>query len=456
MKKTNLIAITSVAIIFSMLKFASAAPIDDVRAANAGIHKISGRRLTLYTDLSGPEIDALPGVFEQAFPQWCKYFGISEKGDSPIFTGHGSAAPPTKIGTVPNWQMTGFLMKDKSRFARAGLLPDDLPPFEHGFSRGDRLWLNEQPSDYYRRHLLLHEGTHGFMNTVLGACGPPWYMESVAEYLATHRWHNGQLTLAYMPKNRDETPMWGRIRLIQDELARGRAMPLPKLIAVLPTDPQGTDFYAWCWAAATLLDLHPRYHERFRKLQSFVLAPDFNERFQKLFHDDWQELCEEWQVMTANLEYGYDVARSAIDFEKKKGSELLSGDSTRKNSSDPFYLKADRGWQNSGIRLEKGLRYRIAASGRYQVAREPKIWWCEPNGVSIRYYHGLPLGILLGAVRPDRPPADGVSALVHPTVIGLGTTLTPAESGMLFLKINDSAAELSDNAGELKVEVQRE
>ena len=148
---------------------ATAAAVDDARAAAAGIRKLPGKRLTLYTDLAGPEIDRLPAVFEQAFPQWCRYFKVKE-------------------GDQADWHMTGFLMKDKARFVAAGLLPDDLPPFEHGYSRGHDLWLYEQPSDYYRRHLLLHEGTHGFMNTVLGGCGPPWYMEGMAEYLATHRW----------------------------------------------------------------------------------------------------------------------------------------------------------------------------------------------------------------------------------------------------------------------------
>ena len=142
-------------------------------------------------------------------------------------------------------------------------------------------------------------------------------------------------------------------------------------------------------------------------------------------------------------------------------------------------IAADRGWQNSGLRLEAGVKYRLTATGRYQVAKgdnrgadfrlplgrqecrptasqQPKIWWCEPNGVSIRYYQGRPLGVLLAAVRPDHPAPGSTSALLHPTVVGLGTTLSPTETGTLFLKINDSAGELADNAGELKVEVRRE
>ena len=93
------------------------------------------------------------------------------------------------------------------------------------------------------------------------------------------------------------------------------------------------------------------------------------------------------------------------------------------------------------------------AKGRYQVADQPPIWWCEPNGVSIRYYRGHPLGILLAAVRPE-VPAAGRSPLITPTTIGLAATLTPKHSGTLFFRINDSCAELDDNAGTLTADVQ--
>ena len=46
--------------------------------------------------------------------------------------------------------------------------------------------------------------------------------------------------------------------------------------------------------------------------------PDFNERFFRLFDADWQELCEEWQLMVANMEYGYDVERSCGRFHARQ------------------------------------------------------------------------------------------------------------------------------------------
>ncbi|MEN6451794.1 MAG: hypothetical protein ABFC96_14990 [Thermoguttaceae bacterium] len=406
---------------------------DDARAKAAGIRKLSSRHLTLYTDVAGAEVEQLPAVFDQAFPQWCRYFGIDE---------HKHA----------DWRLTGCLMKDRSRFVTAGLLPPEVPVAEgRGYTWYDTFWLDEQPSEWYRRELFLHEGAHGFMYTVLGDCGPIWYMEGMAEYLGTHRWQQDRLTLGYMPRSREESPRWGRVPTIQKLVAEHHAQKLPSVIEFTPAACQRPETYAWCWAAVTLLDRHPRYQARFRQLVSQVGRADFNEQFHRLFQPDWQQLCEEWQLMIVGMEYGYDVGRAAVDFTPATVSpRSLAGEGKK------VKILADRGWQNTGLRLTAGKSYRLTATGRYQVAKEPKIWWCEPGGVSIRYYHGQPLGVLLAAVRPDNPPAGSLSALLRPTTIGLGMTLIPAETGTLFLKINDSAGELDDNAGELTVQVRRE
>jgi hypothetical protein len=323
-------------------------------------------------------------------------------------------------------------------------MPDYLPAFQNGYSWNYDLWLYDQPSDYYRRHLLLHEGTHGFMNTVLGSCGPPWYMEGIAELLATHRWKDGRLELSTMPADRSEVPMWGRIKIIRDAYAERRAWRLKRVLQYAPDNQSETDPYAWCWGLATLLDGHPAYRERFRRLRELVTVPDFTERFCELFAADWADLSDQWQVFVADLEYGYDVARNAIDF--APGRPLT-------NETAKVTVAADRGWQNSGLRLEAGKTYRLTAAGRYQVAGVPQIWWCEPGGVSIRYYRGQPLGLLLAAVRADEGSADGLTPLVRPVAVGLQADLTPQHTGTLYLRINDSAAELADNSGTVSVEI---
>lgn len=410
-----------------------AVEVDEARARAAGIHKVSGPRLVLYTDVPiDQEIKDLPAAFEQAFPEWCRYFGVD-------------------AAQHADWRMTGFLMKkmkDKSPFEKLGLVPGELPRFENGFARNYDFWLYEQASAYYRRHLVLHEGTHGFMLTVLGNCGPSWYMEGVAELLATHRWTDGTLTLNVMPRSRDEVPMWGRIKIVQDECLAGRAMPLDRILSYRPDDYVAREPYGWCWAVAALLDGHPRYQERFRLLPRLVLDPDFTQRFRTIIGDDWPDLEDQWEVLVAGLEYGYDVPAAAVEFAPGKP---LGAEGAR------VTVDAARGWQSSGVHLEAGRTYRISARGRYQVAKEPKTWWCEPGGVSIRYYQGRPLGMLLAGIRGDSVSNDGkgdrISGLIHPVAVGLEATLTPDRAGTLYLRINASPAELADNAGTLTVEV---
>ena len=400
--------------------------INEAAAAAAGIRKVPGRHVTLFTDLAPrPEVDALPAMFDQAYPQWCARFGLD---------------PARHAG----WQVRGFVIKDKPRFQRLGLLPAGLPPFEHAYSAGREFWVYDQASDYFRAHLMLHEGTHCFMESLLGGCGPPWYMEGMAELLATHRWQDSKLELNHFPTAREEVPMWGRIKIVKDGFAARHAKTLMGVVKYGPQAHRQTEPYAWCWAAAALLDRHPRYQRRFRQMAGLVREPDFTERFLQLIGDDWDDLAEEWQVFVADLEYGYDVRRTAIDF--TPGKPLPA-------AGTAVAVAADRGWQNSGVRLEAGVGYRLRASGRYQVADRPQTWWCEPGGVSIRYYHGRPLGILLAAVRPDPPRPPGPSPLIAPIAVGLGTTITPKQGGTLFVRINDSGAELGDNAGTLSVEV---
>src|SRR5262245_47315754 len=149
-----------------------------VSPAQAAIREISSKHLTLYTDLpAGAEIDALPVLFDQAVPQWCAYFGIDDN------------------QRVAAWRMRGYLMQARAHFAADGLLPADLPNFLNGYTRGDQLWLYNQTSDYYRRHLLLHEGTHAFMAEIRRLVGPAWMNEGMAELLATHRLEDGRLML---------------------------------------------------------------------------------------------------------------------------------------------------------------------------------------------------------------------------------------------------------------------
>ncbi|HEX6963709.1 MAG TPA: hypothetical protein VF175_17715 [Lacipirellula sp.] len=389
----------------------------------AGIRILEGRHVQLLTDLPrSPAVDELPQVFDAAIPQWAEYFEVDRN--------------------AVRGRWLAFLIKDREKFAALNLLPSENPNFINGYARGYELWLMEQPSDYYRRHLLLHEGTHAFMQTQLGGAGPGWYMEGTAELLGTHAWRNNRLHLRDLPATREAVPMWGRIKLIRDAVEKQQAWPLNAVLEVNNRRPLDTDVYAWTWALATLLDKHPRFTERFRALKEHVADERFNDRFREAFADDWSDLVVEWDVFVRTLDYGYDVERMATIH---KPAEPIEGRSARTT------IAADRGWQSTGWLLRAGREYRITASSRFQIAEDAQPWPSEPAGVTIEYHEGRPLGQLLGSLRTTGRSAGSFG---EPIPIGLAATVKPEADAILYLRVNDSPARLGDNDGDVAVRIE--
>lgn len=361
-------------------------------------------------------------------PQWCEYFRV----------------PAEK---VKDWRMVGFVMKDKERFRRAQVFPDDLPPFKWGYQRGHEFWLYEQPTAYYRRHLLLHEGTHGFMNWHLGGTGPMWFTEGTAELLGTHQWNHGTLTLGYNPKDKTEVEDWGRVKVIKDHFQENQALTMESIFFMRGRGQLDTDIYAWCWAICSFFDQHPRWQSAFREMRDHcaIHGDEFTWKFKRAVKDDWLEINEQWQLYITNMEYGYDVARAAVSYQR--GETLPASGAT-------VAVAVDRGWQSSGYRIQEGTTYEITATGRYVVGSDPKPWRCEPGGVTIHYHDGQPLGMLVGAIRDDDEPLiDKSTPLAHFDLIGLGRTIRCQRSGTLYFRINESAAGLADNQGQLSVRI---
>lgn len=389
------------------------------------MRSLEGRHITLVTDLpSEPNIDRLPQIFDQAIDPWARYFQV-------------------KAADYADWRITGYLMRNDQRFRDAGLLPDDLPPFLHGYQRGDVVWLREQPSDYYQRHLLLHEGTHAFMVSALGGSGAAWYMEGVAEYLATHRWQDGKLQLAIFPNNRQEVSHWGRIKIIRDSVAAGRSLRLEDVFRIDGADFRHVDAYAWTWAAITFLESDPRFSEPFLDLQQKVNLPsnEFSAAFWSLLAEDPTRLRDAWEGFLAEVDYGNPPQPQSIDYQP------LEDLATKQRRT----VASDRGWQSTGIRLAAGKRYLVRARGRYQVVTGAEQWWSEAGGVTIEYHRGHPKGMLMAAL-VDRS-SDSIS-FAQPIPVGDRYVIQPEKDAELFLRINEPFAELKDNRGSLLVQIE--
>lgn len=402
-------------------------PIDENKAAAAGIRKIAGKHVTVYTDLpAAAAIDELPQIFELAIPQWCDYFGVP-------------------IAKTADWKLRAYVMSRKERFQGSGLMPDYLPPFPYGYYREFEFWLYDQPSDFYRRHLFLHEGTHAFMFHFLGGGGPPWTSEGMAEHFGTHSWKDGKLQMRHFPVSKEESPEWGRIKVIRDDFAAGGGLTADRVMAFGPGAHTSPQAYAWSWALCVFLDSHPRYQTAFRKLKADVEpGATFNDRLRaELGPENWTYLQEEWQIFVAQVDYGYDIGRSAVIFER--GVPLPMGGGLAK-------IGAERSWQSSRWRVEKGKTYEITAQGKFVVGKTTKPWISEPPGVTIRYHNQRPLGMVLAAVREET--GDGrLTGLLDTIPVGAGTSFVAPRHGTLYLKINESSGGLADNEGSIDIRI---
>jgi hypothetical protein len=188
------------------------------------------------------------------------------------------------------------------------------------------------------------------------------------------------------------------------------------------------------------LDSHPRYRENFRKLDTQVSDAEFNDRFRKLLHKEWINLEFEWQAYVSSLDYGYDADRMAVQH-----ARVVPLPGPVETSIDTSH-----GWQAAPWLLRKGQEYKVSAKGRYQIAHDGESWPCEPGGITLRYHAGHPLGMLLGTLRSTSRPKE----FAAPMAIGLGTTIVPKEDSVLYLRVNDSVAEMSDNQGTIAARVE--
>ncbi len=388
-----------------------------------------GKAFRLVTDIPPESRQSLESLVDDFLPTLEAYFG-------PL--------PPTTDRSPLH--ITGFVMSKLEPFQEEDLVPElDRANF-HGKQIGAEFWMMNQTSDYYRSHLLLHEATHVFMRQFAnrGDWLPAWYLEGMAEFFATHdRLPNGKLEFAINPRDRYRMAGWERIAAIQRDAAGRGIRSLREVLRLDHPDFVVVEPYAWSWALCKFLDSHPGSQKLFRGLASKMtreLLTNLNERLLDKFD---AELEANWMQYISGIEFGFDFDRAAIRF--RDGTPL-------NGQSRVTEIDAALGWQSSGIEVKAGSKYRVTATGQFTVADVPKQWVSEANGVSIRFVRGQPIGRLLGCIR-TKGGEQSARAMLEVVPLGNTAEFEAEFSGTLYLRINDSYAELADNRGTLNVSV---
>ena len=396
---------------------------DDAMLASRGIHRFASKRAVLYTDIDPEQARSLPAVIDAVYDAWSEYFG---------------ELPPARDGR--EFQVTGFIIRDRQLFSDLGLIPIDLPPFIHGRHRGLEFWMLEQETDYYRKHLMIHEATHCFMTIVEPSADPRpvWYLEGMAEIFGTHQSAEDGLEFRIMPADNRDFPGLGRITLVQTETAADRHKSLDALISFAPTRFLENDAYGWTWAMCEFLDRHPRWKSDFRKLGQQFTGTSFRRLFVTLFAEDMPRMRSEWQLFSRQLVPGYDLDRASVSWEP-----------AARPQPQVLAIKADRGWQNTGIRVQKGQKMQVTASGDAVLAETTRPWLSHPDGITVRYIGAHPIGQLLACVYDESDPLSLLKAFP----VGSSKAFEAPADGLIMLKINDAPDELSDNRGSYTVRV---
>lgn len=124
-----------------------------------------------------------------------------------------------------------------------------------------------------------------------------------------------------------------------------------------------------------------------------------------------------------------------------KLAEMMQRESTAKVAA--FSVKANAGWQDTGIDLIAGKPIQIIAGGAWVFHLEVET---NAEGLTIpKELRDFPLGCLIGYI-PDPDPEKA-----KPFVVGNRTQMIAERSGRLFLRMYDT--DPSDNTGALKVEI---
>ena len=262
--------------------------------------------------------------------------------------------------------------------------------------------------------VVQHESTHGFCSLTFGSTGPTWLAEGIAEL--GQYWRPGETKVSLPPS-------------VLDYLQNSPQKALLE-IAVPGRVPAGNwQDYAWRWALCQLLANNPNYSGRFKPLAIALMQQQPTVSFEATYGDIASQISFEYAFFLEHLQNGYrnDLCAWQWDrpFSRLNGSRQLK-----------IKVKARYGWQASGLVLEKGKAYDIAAVGKWSLT-------AEKDEVTARG-DDRGNGSLMGVIFNDYKLSPEFE-------LGERASFPAPQDGLLFVRCKDSFNSLHDNSGELDV-----
>jgi hypothetical protein len=187
--------------------------------------------------------------------------------------------------------------------------------------------------------------------------------------------------------------------------------------------------YAWRWALCHLLANNPNYANRFKPLAIALMEQREGVSFEAVYGPVAKQISFEYDLFLQTLDNGYRADLCAWQW-NEKFVPLQGQRRTQKKITAAF------GWQASGVLLEKGESYDIAAVGNWKIAQDGSEYDADGDKDE--------RGKLVGVILND-------SQLSDPILIGKLKRFEAPSDGQLYLRCQDDWNKLADNEGELTV-----
>jgi hypothetical protein len=328
------------------------------------------------------------------------------------------------FGRGPAGPIEGFIVRDLAVFPPGTLAePAGVAKIRAGAGICFNVRLgNQRKATLYScadHGVIQHECTHGFCHMAFGSTGPTWLAEGVAE-LGSY-WKEGAAAVDVEP---------GLIGYLQ------RAEPKRGLleIAVPGRTAAGTwQDYAWRWALCHMLANNPNYADRFKPLAIALMEERPGVSFESVYGPVAREVSFEYDQFLRHVGNGYRA--DLVAWPWKARFRRPQGDAVLKAT-----VKAQAGWQASGLEVERAAGYEVLAEGTWRTAAAGGP--CTAAGDATGH------GRLEGAVLAE---TDAGFTLSAPFAVGEQGTFTAPADGRLFLRCADDWTQLGDNDGAIDV-----
>ena len=297
-------------------------------------------------------------------------------------------------------------------------------------TRGNRVKGKKTLSTVYScddHGVVQHEAVHAFCAMAFGTAGPVWYAEGMAEM--------GQYWTPNVQGVHIEP-------VVIEYLTSAEKKKIPDIVAAGQITGDSWKAYSWRWALCYMLANNPNHSKRFHQL-GVNLMTEKKDSFKKAFGDIADKIDFEYDQFVANFDNGY---RADLCVWQWRDDAKAIGDKRA-----AVTVKANQGWQATGILLEQSQGYDFICPGSKDDngKRVPPVWQIRKDQTVSPSGNARGDGRLIGAILSD-------FELSEPFEIGSKKLAAeiPA-SGQLYVRCREKWNAIGDNEGQVKVYVRK-